>query len=111
MRSCKYSTTPKGDHNQTCILWKGGIKFYRKRRKLPHSRGRLHLADKVSLAFRTHKIGVKNATVNQWRTVKRLCPVQFWADIVTKLDSYPGLSDNTPVNTVWVENHKKTITS
>ena len=36
---------------------------------------------------------------------------EVWADIVTRLDSYPGSSEDTPVNTVWVENHKTTITS
>ena len=42
---------------------------------------------------------------------KHLCSVQVWADIVKIMDSYPGSSDNTPVNTVWVENYKTTITS
>ena len=56
------------------------------------------------------KNGVKNATVTQWRMGKHLCPMQVWADIVTILNLYPGKSDNNPVNTVWVENHKTTIT-
>ena len=62
-------------------------------------------------ASRMQKNGVKNATVTQWRTGKHICPVQVWADIVTRLDSYPVLSDDTPVNTVWLENHKTTIMS
>ena len=57
MKSCKYSTTPKGGHKRTCILRKGGIKFYRKRRKLSHSSRRLHLSDKVSPTFWTQKWG------------------------------------------------------
>ena len=51
------------EHKQTCILQKGGIEFYRKRHKLLHSIGRIHLAEKVSPAFRTQKNWVKNATV------------------------------------------------
>ena len=111
MRSCKYSASPKGWHKQTRILRKGDIKCYRKRRKLPHSSRRLNLVDKVSLTFRTQKNGVNNATVTQWRKGKHICPVQVWADLVTRLDYYPGSSYNTHVNTVWVKNHKTTITS
>ena len=65
----------------------------------------------MSSTFRTQKNGVKNVTVTQWRTGKHLCPVRIWADIITRLDSYPGTLYDTPVNTVWVENHKTTITS
>ena len=91
-RPCEYSTTPKGDHKRTHILRKRETKFYRKRRKIPHIRGCIQLADKVFPTLWTQKNGVKNATVTQWRTGKHLCPVQVWADIVTRLDSYPGSS-------------------
>ena len=70
IRSCKYYTTPKGCHKQTRVLRKGFIKFYRKRGEVPHSIGRLHLADKVSPTFRTQNI------VTQWRRRKNICPVQ-----------------------------------
>ena len=36
--------------------------------------------------------------------------MQVWLDIITRLDLYPGSSDDTPVNTVWEEKHKTTIT-
>ena len=65
----------------------------------------------MSPPFMTQKNGVKNATVTQWRTGKYFFPVQVWVDIVIRLGSYPGSSDNKPVNTVWVEKHKRTITS
>ena len=87
MQSCEYSTTPKWENKKTHILWKGDIRFYRKRRDLPHISGCLHLADKVSLKLRTQKNGAKNAIVTQWRTGKHLFPVQFWVDIATRLDS------------------------
>ena len=111
MQSCDYFTTPKEEHKQTRILRKGGIKFYSKWRKLPHSSGRLYLADNVSLTFRTHKNEVNNSTVTQWWTGKYLCPVQVWADIATRLETYLGSSDDTSMNTAWVENHKTNITS
>ena len=58
MRSCKYLTTPKGEDKITQILQKGDIRFYRKRRKLSHGIGTLHLDDNVSLTFRAQKNGV-----------------------------------------------------
>ena len=58
MRSCKYSTTPKGEDKRTRILQKGDIHFYIKLRKLSHDSGILHLADKVSPTFHTQKNGV-----------------------------------------------------
>ena len=85
--------------------------LYRKQRKLLHGIDCIHLVYKVSPTFRTQKNGVKNATVTHWRMGKHLFRVQVWADIFTRLDFYPGLSDNTPVNTVWLENHKTAITS
>ena len=111
MGSDKSSTTLKGERKKTCILRKRDIKFYRKRRELPHSSGRLHLAENLSLTFRTQKNGVKNTTLNQWWTGKHICSVKVWVDIVTMLDLYPGLLDDTPVNAVWVENHMTYITS
>ena len=82
MRSCEYYTTPKGGDKFTRILQKGDICFYRKRGELSHDSGILHLADKVSLPFRTQKNGVKNATVTQWWTTTSLCPVCIWAEII-----------------------------
>ena len=106
VRSCKYSTTPKGEYKRTRILQKGGMRSYRKRRELSHDSGILNLSDKVSLIFLTQKNGVKNATVTQWRTTTTLCPVGIWAEIIIQLGSYPGTMCDTPVNMVWVE-HKK----
>ena len=107
IRSCEYSTTPKGENKRTRILQKGGIRSYRKRRKISHDSGILHLSDKVSLIFLTQKNGVKNAIVTQWRTTTTLCPVDIWAEIIIQLDSYPGTTRDTPVNMVWVENKKQ----
>ena len=61
--------------------------------------------------FCTQKNGVKNGTVTQWRRTTTLCPVSIWAEIIILLDSYLGTTCDTPVNTVWVERQKTTITS
>ena len=79
MRSCEYSTTPKGEDKFTRIFQKGDICCYRKRKELSHNSRTPQLADKVSPEFCTQKNGVKNATVTQWRTTKTLCPVRIWA--------------------------------
>ena len=93
------------------ILSTGDIRLYGKYCKLTHNSGHIKLADKVSPTSRTQKNGVKNATVTQRRTGKLLLIVQIWASIISILDLYPGASYITPVNTVWVENQKITITS
>ena len=111
IQSCEYSKTPMRGNKRTRILWKGGIMLYRKQRKLLHGIDCIHLVYKVSPTFRTQKNGVKNATVTQWRTGKHIFMVWFWADIITRLKSYPVSSCEIPVNTVWVENLKTTITS
>ena len=111
IQSCEYYTTPKGEHKKTRILRKWYITFYRKQRELLHIRRCIHLVDKVSPTFRKQKNGINNATVTQWRTGTHLFPVKVWADIATRLDLYLGLLYDTPMNTVWVENHKTTIKS
>ena len=111
IQSCEYSTTTKGENKRTHILHKGDIQFLRKCHELPHDSGILHLADKVSPTFRTHKNGVKNATVTQYRTSTSLCQVRIWAEIIIRLDSYSGTTRDTPVNMVWVEHQNTKITS
>ena len=111
IRPCKYSTNPKGEDKRTCILQKGGIRFYRKFRELSHNSGILHLSYKVSPTFWIHKNCVKNSTVTQWRTTMTLWLVRIWGEIIIRLDSYLGTTRNTPVNTVWVEHQKTAITS
>ena len=62
----------------------------------------IHLSDKFYPIFRTCKNGVKSATVIQLCTVKHLFLVKIWAAVITRLESYPVISDDTPVNIVWV---------
>ena len=92
-------------------LQKGGIIFYIKQHDIKQTSGTIHLEDEVSPTFWTHNNGVKNAMVNQWWTDKHLFLVQICYDIIRRLDYYSGTSDDTLVNTVWVEKSKKNITS
>ena len=111
IQSCEYSNTPKGEKKLTRILQKGGIQFYRKHRELPHESGIFHLSDKAYPTSRTQKKGVKNTTVTQLQTAKNLCPVGIWLEILIILNSYPGTTRDTLLNTVWVEHHKTSIPS
>ena len=70
--------------------------------RISHNNRILQLADRVSPTFRTHKNGVKNATVTQWGTTTNLYPVHIWAEIIIRLDSYLVTTRDTSVNTVWV---------
>ena len=77
---------------------------------------RVHLSSPLVVVEYSHdrmpkKNGVKNAIVTQWRTTTTLCPVNIWAEIIVRLDSYSGTTSVTPVNMVWVERHKTTMTS
>ena len=87
------------------------ILFYRKLHELPHGSGILHLDDKVSPMFRTHKNGVKNSTLTQWIITTNLCLVLIWLEVVIIMNSYPETTRDTPVNMVWVDYHKTAITS
>ena len=109
MISCEYYTTPKGENKKTCILRKGGIKFYREWHKIIHSSSRIHFSDKALLTYRKQKNGVKNKTATQCQTGKQLFSVRIWANIITRLGSYPGKSDDPPINTVWVKNSRTRI--
>ena len=68
-----------------------------------HSNVRIHMEDKVYLMLWEQKIGIKNLTVTQWQTGKHLLPERIWSDIITILDSYPGTSYKSPINTVWAK--------
>ena len=92
-------------------MQKGGIRFYSKLPELLHRKGCIQLVENVALIFRIQNNGAKHATVIQCWTGKHLCLAKVWSDIITRLESYPGSSEDTPVNTVWVEYKKTTIIS
>ena len=59
---------PQMGRKKARILRKVGIRFYIKRRELTQNSGQIHLVDKVSPIFRSHKNGFKNATLTRWQT-------------------------------------------
>lgn len=65
---------------------------------IPHRSNRIWLADTIEITFRIQKNGVVEDQILQWATIdKDLCPVKFWADTISRLQSYPNYSPEWPV--------------
>ena len=99
MRSCEYAKVPKAEQRQTKQLCIRNIAFIKDGEVLKHNSPSLHLADCVSITFKRQKNDRKTDTVTQWRTAdKLLCPVKIWASLVTRIPSYKGTNENSPVS-------------
>ena len=105
MRSCEYSKVPKEEQRQTKLLCLRNIAFIKEGNILSHTSPRLNLADCVSITFERQKNDRKEDTVTQWRTSDTiLCPVKLWASIVTRILSYKGTNNDSPVS-LAMHNH------
>ena len=102
-RSCEYLKVQKPEDKKTKQLTLGNIAFYKNNERiLPNSSEHLDTADRVAITFETQKNGRKFNTITQWKTSDPiLCPVLQWAAIVTRITTYPGSLDATPVSAVW----------
>ena len=101
-RSCEYLKVPQAEKRRTDILKLRNIRFFRRGRLLSHSDPKLDSADCVSITFEFQKKDERNDTVTQRaRKHSIFCPVWLWAAVVTRIRSYPGASDDTPVSAVW----------
>ena len=113
-RSCEYLKVPRAHDKRTKLLTINNISFFKNGQILhrqTHSH-LLHTADSVAVTFETQKNERKFDTITQWRTDHPvLCPVKQWAAIITRISSYPGSSDDTPVSAVWRHNTIEHITS
>ena len=113
MRSCEYSTV--SGERKTKRLTLNSIRFFTlihgTIREINHSSTEIYNADVVSITFVFQKNGEKEATITQHQSKNQLCPVKPWASKVTKIRSYPGSKDNTPVNTYLYSGKLNTITS
>jgi hypothetical protein len=76
------------------------IRFFKKKRLLPHSDPRLHLANTVSITFEHQKRDIKHDTITHHRSHDPLlCPVKIWSKIIKRLHSYSSSTPTTTVNT------------
>ena len=117
MRSCEYSKTcSKEESKRTKILILRNFRFYMKGKLLDLIKNQkiLHQADFVNITFIFQKNQERNESVGMYKTENiRYCPVVTWANIITRILSYPGTSLDFPVNTWYNPSRKqfKYITS
>jgi hypothetical protein len=113
-RSCEYLKVSKASDKRTKQLTLGNVAFFKDGKVLHHTAqaSLLHHADSVSITFETQKNERKFDTITQWRTSHNvLCPVKQWAAIVTRISSYEGTNNSTPVSTVLRHNTLDNITA
>ena len=111
MRQREYSVTAQKDTKWTWIFKKGDIKFDRNIWKLNHSICLIHLVETLFPTSHMQKNCFKNAILTRCQTGKHFYPVKIWSNIIIKLESYLKTSEDSPVNTVWLDNCSSMITS
>jgi hypothetical protein len=106
MRSCEYSSTE--GNPKTKLLTLGDFFFYKKGKLINTNR---QSVDNVKIIFRTQKSGVKDEPAVRGKAPKNhpLCPVHIWAKIVDRVWSYKGSTDETPINTILVNDEPRLI--
>ena len=102
---------PKGGGGMIRFVQKFDINIHRKCHNIKHSSRLIYLSDKAYPKFRTHKKGFKHFNVTQWQAEKLPCLLIILDGITVRLELYPDTPDNTPFNTVWIDNSITEITS
>ena len=99
MRSCEYLKVSGA--RRTKLLRLKNIRFFRRRRELPHDHPELHLATSVSITFEYQKNDERDVTITMHHTGDPvLCPVVAWSEVVRRVRGYPGTTDETSVCTI-----------
>jgi hypothetical protein len=112
MRSCEYSKVSRAEKRQTKQLCLRNIVFIKDGNTLEHTLTRLNPADCVSITFERQKNERKYETVMQWRTSDPImCPVKLWASIISRILSFKGANQNSPVSLAQHNNKTISITS
>ena len=112
MRSCEYSKVSRAEKRQTKQLCLRNIVFIKDGNILEHTSTRLNPADCVSITFERQKNERKYETVTQWRTSDPImCPVKLWASIISRILSFKGTNQNSPVSLAQHNNKTISITS
>ncbi len=112
MRSCEYSKVSGSEKRQTKQLCLRNIVFIKDGNILEHTSTRLNPADCVSITFERQKNERKYETVTQWRMSDPImCPVKLWASIISRILSFKGTNQNSPVSLAQHNNKTISITS
>jgi hypothetical protein len=101
-RTCEYSKVPRREQKWTKLLCLRNIRFFKDGHLLLASLDNLELADSIAITFKMQKNNMKHETViHGWTDDAKLCPVLQWARLVHRLWTYPGVTKDTPVCTIW----------
>ena len=111
-RSCEYLKVPRREMKRTKLLRLRNIRFFKDGRLISTPSENLEFADSVAVTFEMQKNDHKHETVIHGRTDDAiLCPVKQWAQLVNRIWTYPGTTEETPVCTVWRRDRREQITS
>ena len=103
MRSCEYIKTPGYLKKRTTLLELRDISFYNEKSiLLPHNSANLlseALTVKITYRKQKHKENCQEVSIT--KSPNRLCSVDAWCKIVTRVRLYPGSNDNTFVCTYF----------
>ena len=102
MRSCEYTTTQNSNKKLTKVLQLQDIIFRDSNNSLiNHANPTLSsCANLVAIRFPIQKNRTKGEIIVQSKSHCTLCPVSIWAQLVTRIWSYPATTKTTQVNTV-----------
>ena len=96
---------------RTKLLRLRNIRFFKDGRLISAPLDNLELADSVAVTFEMQKNDHKHETViHGWTDDPVLCPVKQWAQLVNRIWTYPGTTEDTPVCTVWRHDRREQIT-
>ena len=103
MRSCEYTKTPSSEETKTKQIQVGDIKFYNKNRKvIKHNAKDIRKrATLVAILFRSQKNREKFELVSHEKSDSHICSVGTLIDLVQRLWSYPGTTDETYIDTFY----------
>ena len=109
MRSCEYSRTTSNESKRTQILKVKNFRFFKNKRLLSHSNPALATADLVDVTFEFQKNDDRNESVGMHSaqaTRDFMCPVKLAAEVVQRVRSYPGSTDDSPINLMMTDDGK-----
>ncbi|KAL7470542.1 hypothetical protein ACHAXS_012730 [Conticribra weissflogii] len=111
-RSCEYLLVPSAQQRRTTTLTLGNIRFFRNGARLDQSSHDIDTATCVTLTFVFQKKDLKHDSVSQLASGDPIiCPVRQWAALVKRIRSYPGVLDDTTVDTVMMFGRFRRISS
>ena len=103
---------PKAEEGRTKILVLRNIRFIRSGKVISHNDPQLECADCVAITFEMQKTDEKNDPVHHKATGDPImCPVRAAAELVRRIRSYQGTTDETPISMVMMGSRAMHVTA